>query len=67
MDVTDKELVLLKAINNSHRDGMRQPEHIRLDAESLIARGFVADGEAGLYVPDEVKLKLLAAGQSVGI
>lgn len=66
MDVTDKELVLLKAINNSHRDGMPQPENIRLDAQSLIARGLVADGEAGLYVPDEVKLKLLAAGQSVG-
>lgn len=45
---------------------MPQPEHIRLDAESLIARGLVAEGEAGLYVPDEVKLKLLAAGQSVG-
>lgn len=66
MDMTDKELVLLKAINNSHRDGMPQPEQLRLDAESLIARGLVADGVAGLYVPDEVKLKLLAAGQSVG-
>lgn len=66
MDMTDKELVLLKAINNSHRDGMPQPEQLRLDAESLIARGLVADGVAVLYVPDEVKLKLLAAGQSVG-
>ncbi|MBV7542194.1 hypothetical protein [Acidovorax sp. sic0104] len=66
MDVTDKELVLLKATNNSHRNGIPQPERLRLDAESLIARGLVADGKAGLYVPDEVKLKLLAAGQSVG-
>lgn len=66
MDVTDKELVLLKAINNSHRDGTPQPEHLRNDAQPLIARGLVAEGETGLYVPDDVKWKFLADGQSLG-
>lgn len=66
MDVTDKELVMLKAINNSHRAGVPQPERLRLDAESLIARRLVADGEEGLYLPHDVKLKLLADGHSLG-
>lgn len=57
---------MLKAINNSHRADMPQPERLRLDAESLIARRLAADGEEGLYVPDDVKWKLLAAGHSLG-
>lgn len=66
MDVTNEELILLKAINHSHRGRISQPAHLRDDARALIARGLVAECDTGLYVPDDVKFKFLADGQSLG-
>jgi hypothetical protein len=66
MDVSAKELLLLKAINTSHRDGIPQPLHLRADVKDLIARGLVTESAAGLSVPDDVKFELLVTGQSLG-
>lgn len=64
--LTDRELLLLKAVNNSRRQGIPQPPHVRDDAKELLLRGLVAEDHEGMYVPDEVKFQLLADGQSLG-
>ncbi len=65
-ELTERELLLLKAINHSRRQDMPQPAHLRSEAHELLVRGLVAEDDAGLYVPDDVKFQLLAAGKSLG-
>lgn len=65
-EVTEKDLLLLKAINNSRRQGILQPPHLRDEAKELLLRGLVAEDSEGMYVPDDVKFQFLADGQSLG-
>ena len=66
MLVSDKEFVLLKAINNSRRMGLPQSPDTRDQARELLARALVAEDQEGLYVPDDVKFEFFATGQSLG-
>ena len=65
-EVTERDLLLLKAINNSRRQGILQPPNLRDEAKELLLRGLVAEDPEGMYVPDDVKFQLLADGRSLG-
>lgn len=60
IEISDKDFMLLKTVNNLRRVGHPVPSDIAAAASSLVASGLIAVDEDGHFVPDDVKWKLVA-------